>query len=104
MLAYCFMPDHLHLLVEGVTAAADLRRFVKLAKQRSGAAHALQKHEPLWQEGYFERVLRAEDDAKGIARYILNNPVRGSLVENPMDYPHMGSDIWELRDLLVSLV
>ena len=104
ILAYCFMPDHFHLLVEGVTATADLRRFVKLAKQRSGAVYALEKHEPLWQEGYYERVLRAEDDTKQIARYILDNPVRGSLVENPVDYPHLGSDVWELRDLFDSLV
>jgi putative transposase len=103
ILVYCFMPDHLHLLIEGSTATADLRRFVKLAKQRSGAMYALQQRKPLWQEGYYERVLRAEDDARQIARYILSNPVRGSFVENPMDYAHMGSDVWELRDLLESL-
>jgi len=31
--------------------ASDLRRFVKMAKQRSGAAYALESHERLWQEG-----------------------------------------------------
>ena len=36
ILAYCFMPDHLHALVEGLTHEADLRRFVRLAKQRAG--------------------------------------------------------------------
>jgi REP-associated tyrosine transposase len=30
VLAYRFMPDHLHLLVEGESDTADLRRFVKL--------------------------------------------------------------------------
>jgi putative transposase len=34
-IAYCYMPDHLHLLVEGVTDGADLRIFVKAAKQYS---------------------------------------------------------------------
>jgi putative transposase len=41
--AYCLMPDHIHLLVEGTSDDSDLRRFVKLAKQRSGADFALQK-------------------------------------------------------------
>jgi REP element-mobilizing transposase RayT len=34
--AYCFMPDHVHLLVEGTQDDSDLRRFVKGAKQYSG--------------------------------------------------------------------
>jgi putative transposase len=29
ILAYCVMPDHVHLLVEGTTPQSDLRRFVK---------------------------------------------------------------------------
>ena len=36
ILAYCFMPDHLHLLADGETERADLRLFAKLSKQRSG--------------------------------------------------------------------
>jgi REP element-mobilizing transposase RayT len=35
LLAYCFMPDHVHLVVEGTTPIADLRRLVCLMKQRS---------------------------------------------------------------------
>lgn len=32
ILAYCLMPDHAHLPVEGTTARADLRAFAKRAK------------------------------------------------------------------------
>src|SRR5262245_732592 len=58
VLAYCLMPDHLHVLAEGKGDGSDFRRFVKLAKQRSGANYALRTGEPLWQKGYHERVLR----------------------------------------------
>ena len=34
--AYCFMPDHLHLLLEGETKEADLKRLIVLFKQASG--------------------------------------------------------------------
>jgi putative transposase len=36
--AYCFMPDHLHLLTNGTHTAADCLAFVKTFKQRSAFA------------------------------------------------------------------
>jgi len=35
VIAYCFMPDHLHLLVEGQTDTSDCLRFIARAKQYS---------------------------------------------------------------------
>jgi REP-associated tyrosine transposase len=98
--AYCFMPDHVHLLVEARRDAANLCRFVKLAKQRSGAAYALQHGVRLWQEGYYDRVLRNEEDTTAVAKYILENPVRAGLVTSVMDYPYSGSDRWSHAELL----
>jgi putative transposase len=74
ILEYCLMPDHVHLLVEGMTATSDLRRFVKMAKQRSGGVHRRRHGVRLWQDGYYERVLRDADDAPDFARYIFENP------------------------------
>jgi len=98
--AYCFMPDHVHLLVEATRDAANLRRFVKLAKQRAGAAYALRERVRLWQEGYYDRVLRNDEDTTAVAKYILENPVRAGLAENWMDYPYSGSDRWSRSELL----
>jgi putative transposase len=98
--AYCFMPDHVHLLVEATDQRSDLRRFAKLAKQRAGAAYALMCRGRLWQEGYYERVLRDDDASRDIARYIIANPVRGGLVTSPIEYPYIGSDVWTLQELL----
>jgi putative transposase len=100
ILAYCFMPDHVHLLVEGTMETSDLRRFSKLAKQCSGAAYARENHHPLWQEGYYDRVLRDGENIKNIARYLLNNPIRAGLAASPADYPYLGSVRWTLADLL----
>jgi putative transposase len=104
ILAYCLMPDHVHLLVEGVSLNSDFKRFAKMAKQRSGGLYARTRHQRLWQAGYYERVLREEDDARDLARYIVNNPLRAGLVESPSDYPFVGSDVWSLADLLESIV
>jgi putative transposase len=99
VLAYCLMPDHVHLLVEGTTQRADLRRFAKMSKQRSGAIHALRSRERLWQEGYHDHILRKDEDLKSVARYILENPVRAGLVRAPTEYPYLGSEVWTLAEL-----
>jgi REP element-mobilizing transposase RayT len=75
-----------------------------MAKQRSGGLYARSHQQRLWQAGYYERVLRDQDDARAFARYVVNNPVRGGLVETPTDYPFVGSDLWTLVDLLESVV
>ena len=102
ILAYCLMPDHAHLLVEGVCNDSDFKRFAKMAKQRSGGLYAKTQHQRLWQEGYYDRVMREDDDPRALARYIVNNPVRACLVKAPAEYPFVGSDTWTLADLLKS--
>jgi putative transposase len=58
--AYCFMPDHVHLLIEGLTEQSDVRGFAKMAKQRSGYVFKQSGGAPLWQEGYVDSVLRSD--------------------------------------------
>ena len=103
ILAYCLMPDHGHFLVEGLEERSDFKRFCKLAKQRSGCAHARLRRGPLWQEGYHERVLRESEDVRALARYLLNNPVRAGLAMSPIDYPYLGSDRWSVTELIDAL-
>jgi putative transposase len=100
VLAYCVMPDHVHLLVSGTSHDADLRRFAKRVKQSSGQIHHRRFNEALWQEGYYDRVVRPEEDLSGIARYIIENPLHAGLVRSPLDYPFMGSELWPLEEIL----
>jgi hypothetical protein len=71
-----------------------------MAKQRSGAAYALTSDEPLWQKGYYEHVLREEEDSREVAFYIIANPVRARLVQSPDEYAFSGSDSWSIRELM----
>ena len=98
--AYCFMPDHLHLLVEAREEDSDVRRFIKAAKQYSGF-YFKQKFEcRLWQRYGFERTLRDDEATVGVARYILENPLRARLVKKVEDYPFAGSGVYSLAELL----
>ena len=68
------MPDHLHLLVEAGDKTSSLVAFVKAAKQMSGYHAKAVLGGRLWQTGYFERVMRSDQDTKAMARYIIQNP------------------------------
>jgi len=85
VLAYCFMPDHLHLLVLG-DERARLIRLVQHFKQATGF-----RHSGLWQRSFYDRVLRREEDLSDIADYIWSNPVVAGLAGDAREYPHSGS-------------
>ena len=96
----CFMPDHVHLLAEGTTERADGRRFISRAKQFSGFYYRQRFGRALWQRYGYERVLRTEDDTLGVAKYILENPVRAGLVRSPQDYQFSYSPRYAVEDVL----
>lgn len=100
VLAYTFMPDHLHLLIEATSIDADARRFMALAKQRSGYVAAKFDGRRLWQRYCHEHVLRDDEAAVDVARYILENPVRAGLVGAPQDYPYSGCPAYTMTALL----
>ncbi|MCK4352071.1 transposase [candidate division WOR-3 bacterium] len=60
--AYCFMPDHLHLLVVGNSADSDLKQFVASFKQKSGFLFNKKIRDNLWQKSYYEHILRKNED------------------------------------------
>jgi putative transposase len=88
VIAYVFMPDHLHLLVEGITDTADLRQFARAVRRASSNACWDLYRGGIWQDGYFERTLRGHSGTQECIDYILNNPVRAGLVERALDYPY----------------
>jgi putative transposase len=92
VLAYCYMPDHLHLLLQ-TTEDADLVAFMRIFKQLSGYAYrrSTGDRQLLWQTSYYDHILRRDEDALGVARYIWANPVRAGLVESVGEYPFSGS-------------
>jgi hypothetical protein len=49
----------------------------------------------------FDRVLRAEEDSKRLARYIRENPIRAALVSKVDEYPYSGSELWSIPEILV---
>ena len=103
ILAYCFMPDHVHLLIEGLRDDADATNFITNSKQCSAHAYAQTFSARLWQPFAYEHVLKGDDKVTTAARYILENPVRAGLAKTVLDYPFVGSQVYELKDLLATM-
>ncbi len=81
-LAWVVMPDHFHWLVElKCGTLASLMKQVKASSSREI------NRGRLWQQGYHDKAVRREEDIRGLARYIVANPLRAGLVTHIGDYP-----------------
>ena len=101
--AYCFMPDHVHALVEGKTASADIRKCLSMFRQRTGRSQQRHGRQRLWQEGYVDRVLRREEATRDVLRYIVTNPIRAGLCADVRTYRWIGSSRYSIEELLSEL-
>jgi len=88
------MPDHIHWLFQ-LTEHKTLSEVMKCFKARSALQvnGYLGRSGMVWQKAFYDHGLRKEEDVKGIARYIVANPLRAKLVERIGDYP-LWDAIW----------
>jgi putative transposase len=97
--AFCFMPNHLHLILVGKSDSSELAGLIRAFK---GAATAEARRfgiSNLWQKGFYDHVLcggKAIDEA---AWYIFLNPVRAGLAKTVEEWPYSGSFEFEWKSL-----
>jgi putative transposase len=77
LFAYVPMDDHVHVLMKPLENY-QVERVVHSWK--SFTAHKFQKESgrkaPIWQEEYFDRIVRYEKEFLDKAQYIINNPLK----------------------------
>mgnify|MGYP001613867795 CR=1 FL=1 len=78
---------------------SNLLTFTHALKQRTGYRFRDEYGQTLWQKGYHEHIVRDDESALAIARYIVANPVRAGLVVEPRDYPFSGSLVFGKEQL-----
>jgi REP element-mobilizing transposase RayT len=85
--SFVIMPDHLHLIIlpHGKRTVSEIMHSLKsyTAKKINSL---LGREGKIWQDGFYERIIRNEDDLREKARYVEGNPVRKGLVEEPQEY------------------
>jgi putative transposase len=89
--AYCLMPDHVHLLAEGLEPQSDVLQFMRALKRNTSTQFQRETAEPLWQKKFYDHLLRNNDSPDAVAWYIRMNPVRANLCQRPEEYPFSGS-------------
>ena len=87
-LAFVVMPDHLHWLM----TLGDGESLSKVMQTVKGSS-AIRIGWPIWQAGFHDHAVRADEELKVLARYVVANPLRAGLVEHIGDYSHWDA-IW----------
>ena len=99
--AYVVMPDHLHWLFQ-LRPQQSLPSVVRRVKGRSSYKVNQARHSSgaIWQTGFHDRALRAEESLETVGNYVIHNPVRAGLVAVVDDYPFWDL-LWERRGGLI---
>jgi len=98
--AYCLMPDHVHIVLEGEQEDSDMKSFVQSWNTSVGFRWRRAHGTALWQGRYYDHVLRNDVALLEVARYVVMNPVRASLVQKAEDYPFSGSSRYTIAKIL----
>jgi REP element-mobilizing transposase RayT len=92
-LCFVVMPDNLHWLL-ALDERKPLSRVVQVLKNLSARRLNALRGEvgPVWQAGFHDHALRAEEDVVAVARDVVANPVRAGLVQRVGEYA-----LWDAR-------
>lgn len=89
--AYVFMPDHVHIVLEGTRIDSDCQKAIILFKQKTGYWFAKNMPTIQWQKSFYDHIHRSEHELINHILYVVNNPVRKFLVDKWNEYPFTGS-------------
>lgn len=92
--AYCFMPDHLHLILNGENDSSSLPRVVQAFKSLAAREARKIGIANLWQKGFYDHVLRDSNSIDAAAWYLFMNPVRAGLLLHAEEWPYSGSFVF----------
>jgi REP element-mobilizing transposase RayT len=88
LLAWCIMPNHVHVVVEPMDGhtLSNIVKSWKSFTSRQVNAH-LGRTGAFWEADYFDRYMRNEDHLMRTIEYVENNPVKAGLVKEATEWP-----------------
>lgn len=88
VLAYCLMPNHVHILAVP-DSEASLARGIGLTNQvyTQYLNRKLDQSGRLWQNRFFSCIVEQDKNLWAVAKYIERNPVKAGLAKRPEEYP-----------------
>ncbi len=104
MLAYVFLPDHFHILIQptGESNFSQIMHslkpnFTKQYKRLTGMEES--KSLKFWQKRFWDHIIRDEHDLENHLHYIHFNPVKHGLIVDPRNWADSSYLEWEKRGL-----
>jgi REP element-mobilizing transposase RayT len=97
--SFVIMPEHLHLIIlpQNKKTVSQIMHSLKSYTAKK-INNLLGRSGKIWQDGFYERIIRNENDLREKAIYIENNPVRERLVEEPEKYFYSSTRYSEKMD------
>jgi REP element-mobilizing transposase RayT len=87
LMAACIMPDHVHVILapNADLSLSDVMRGIKgvTARKINSLRRTLGA---LWQDESWDRILRGEEELMEKLNYMLMNPVKAGIAEDPWSY------------------
>jgi len=84
LIAWCIMPNHVHVIVrpfEGYDLAGIMHSWKSFTAKQ--ANRLLEETEAFWQEEYYDHLIRDEEDFRNQINYVLENPDKAGLQDWP---------------------
>jgi putative transposase len=97
-LAWVVLPDHFHALINPspLTISEVIQRFKLRYSRRYYQEHPKER---LWQNRFWDHVIRGEKDLARHLDYIHYNPVHHGLAIDPFEYEHSSLPEWYERGM-----
>lgn len=89
LLAWCIMPNHVHVVC-CCLGETSLGQIVRTWKVQTTVAinHLLGRRGPIFAPDYFDRFMRNGQQTERVIGYVENNPVAAGFCQEPADWPH----------------
>lgn len=87
---YCFMPDHLHIVLIGQSPNCDLWKSLVEFKQRTGFWFKCNRPQIKWQKDFYDHIVRNDEGLRHAITYCLGNPLAKEVVDDWQEYPYKG--------------
>ena len=94
LIAYCIMPNHVHLLLKPLedtkgekTSLANIMQSIK-GYSALNINRALNRKGAFWQKEYYDHVIRDDIELARCLNYIVNNPVKAGIAKHWKDWQH----------------
>jgi len=98
LFAVAVMPDHVHIVIRPIQD--DKENYCPLSKIVGGIKgytarrinQSRARRGSIWLRKYYSRILRTKTDLKEKITYVVNNPVKAGLVDNPPKYTFLWAE------------